>query len=225
MATHDSGADIKARFEAERSGLPFVYYRDREGHQQIVVLDLERCEIGRMVDDERGIRLDWDDQVSRAHAVLEQVGGVWTIVDDGLSRNGTFINGEWIRGQVRVADGDVVTCGAVHLTFRDPRSADVRETAAALGMYRAVRLSESQREVLVALCRPLLERTRTTPATNKEIALEIRREVDTVKTHLRRLAATLGVDNLPQNRKRAELAWRAIDEGLVHDRDIRRGRP
>ena len=91
-------------------------------------------------------------------------------------------------------------------------------------MYRAVRLSATQREVLVALCRPLLERTRASPATNKEIAHEIRREVDTVKTHLRRLATTLGVDDLPQNRKRAELAWRAIDDGLVHDADVRRGR-
>jgi len=212
MATHDSGADVKARLEAERAGLPFVYYRDRERRQRIVVLDADRCEIGRTVDGERGIRLDWDEQVSRAHAVLEQVGGVWTIVDDGLSRN------------VRLADRDVVTCGSVRLTFRDPASADARETAAALAMYRAVRLSATQREVLVALCRPLLERTRASPATNKEIAHEIRREVDTVKTHLRRLATTLGVDDLPQNRKRAELAWRAIDDGLVHDADVRRGR-
>jgi pSer/pThr/pTyr-binding forkhead associated (FHA) protein len=225
MATYDSGADIKARLEAERSGLPFVHYRDGVQRQRIVFLGAERCEIGRLVDGDRGIRLEWDEQVSRAHAVLEQVGGVWTVVDDGLSRNGTFINGEWIRGQVRLADGDVVTCGSVRLTFRDPSSANARETAAALALHRSVRLSETQREVLVALCRPLLERTRATPATNKEIALEIRREVDTVKTHLRRLATTLGVDDLPQNRKRAELAWRAIDEGLVHDRDIRRGRP
>jgi hypothetical protein len=32
-----------------------------------------------------------DSQVSRVHAVLERVAGLWTIVDDGLSRNGTFL--------------------------------------------------------------------------------------------------------------------------------------
>ena len=47
--------------------------------------------IGRNPD--QGIELAWDPQVSRVHAVLERVGGVWTVEDDGLSRNGTAVNG------------------------------------------------------------------------------------------------------------------------------------
>ena len=47
--------------------------------------------IGRNPD--QGIELSWDPQVSRVHAVLERIGGVWTVEDDGLSRNGTSVNG------------------------------------------------------------------------------------------------------------------------------------
>ena len=30
----------------------------------------------------------------------------WTVVDDGLSRNGTYVNGERIHGRRRLVDGD-----------------------------------------------------------------------------------------------------------------------
>jgi DNA-binding NarL/FixJ family response regulator len=41
-----------------------------------------------------------------------------------------------------------------------------------------------------------------------------------VKTHIRALFAKLDVEDLPQNRKRAELARRAIEAGLVSARDL-----
>ena len=40
------------------------------------------------------VRLPWDERVSCVHAQLDRVGQLWTLVDDGLSRNGTFLNGE-----------------------------------------------------------------------------------------------------------------------------------
>ena len=42
--------------------------------------------------------LEWDGAVSRVHARLERVGGHWTVVDDGLSRHGTYLHGERIDG-------------------------------------------------------------------------------------------------------------------------------
>ena len=42
---------------------------------------------------ETDVSLDWDAQVSGLHAELHHIGGEWTIVDDGLSTNGTFVDG------------------------------------------------------------------------------------------------------------------------------------
>src|SRR6059036_2738854 len=84
-----------ARFrEAERWGVPFLVYRDGEGDQRLHRLDqgVERVVIGRRA--ASALVLDWDEQVSRAHAELERVGEEWAVSDDGLSRNGTFVNSE-----------------------------------------------------------------------------------------------------------------------------------
>ena len=85
-------ADLQALLDAERSGSAFLRFRDGEGRQQILRLDdaLDEIVFGRQADP--GIQLDWDPQVSRVHALMQRVGGAWTIVDDGLSRNGTFVN-------------------------------------------------------------------------------------------------------------------------------------
>src|SRR5581483_338362 len=88
-----SPVELKAVIEAERSGAPFLYWRDDAGTLQILRLaeDRWRVTVGRRMDAD--IPLPSDPEVSRAHALLEWVGGQWTVVDDGLSRNGTFVNG------------------------------------------------------------------------------------------------------------------------------------
>ena len=40
------------------------------------------------------------------------MGGDWVVCDDGLSHNGTFVNGERVRGRRRLRDGDVIAVGA-----------------------------------------------------------------------------------------------------------------
>src|SRR4051812_2880381 len=89
-----SPADLKAVIEAERAGTPFVVYRDGEDVQRLLILDpaRERVTVGRSL--ANGLCLEWDTEVSRLHAEVERVGGDWTLADDGLSRNGTFVNGE-----------------------------------------------------------------------------------------------------------------------------------
>ena len=50
---------------------------------------------------------------------------------------------------------------------------------------------------------------------NREIAEELFLGVETVKSHLRAMFELFGLGDLPQNRKRAELARRAAETGLV----------
>src|SRR5689334_10201021 len=84
-------AELQARIAAERSGEPFLLLRDGEGVQRIVMLDTAQpaLTIGRRPDN--GLALEWDARVSRLHAVLEHVGTDWTVADDGLSQNGTWL--------------------------------------------------------------------------------------------------------------------------------------
>jgi FHA domain-containing protein len=216
-----SVGELQARLEAERSGAPFLLFRDGDGHQQLVRLPADGGEvvIGRNPD--RGIELAWDPQVSRVHAVLERIGGVWTVEDDGLSRNGTSVNGVPVQGRRRLRDGDVLGCGTVGLQFRSPETAGVAETLKADSEGPDPSgLTPAQRRVLVALCRPLRDVPYGAPATNKQIAAELTVSVDAVKTHLRRIAEVLDIGELPQNRKRAELAWKALSTGVVTPREL-----
>ena len=86
-------ADLQARTEAERSGVPFLLYRDGEDRQRLFSFerDVVQASVGRR--ETADLVLDWDEQVSRLHAQFERVEQDWTVVDDGLSRNGTFVNG------------------------------------------------------------------------------------------------------------------------------------
>jgi DNA-binding NarL/FixJ family response regulator len=72
----------------------------------------------------------------------------------------------------------------------------------------------------VALCRPYARGPYATPASNREIADELVVGVDAVKATLRALFALFGVDDLPQNRKRAALAEAALRGGVVARRDL-----
>src|SRR5215210_3382023 len=129
MLHESSPAELKARLEAERRGAPFVLYRDDSGAQRIIALtdDVSRVRIGRGEDSE--IPLTWDGEVSRVHAQLERIGSEWTVVDDGCSRNGSFVNGERLRGRRRLKDGDVLRLGATALRFAAPPREESKQTA------------------------------------------------------------------------------------------------
>ena len=103
--------DLKERIAAERRGTPFLVYRNVDDRQ--VIVDLvpsgERITIGRRPSND--VVLDWDSEISRVHAALERIGDDWTVVDDGLSRNGSYLNGERVTSRRRLRDGDVLTVG------------------------------------------------------------------------------------------------------------------
>jgi hypothetical protein len=208
-----------ALLAAEREGGPFLVHRDIHGDLRIVpLLASDRVRIGRTAGND--VVLSGDAEVSRAHAVLEAAGGGWTVVDDGMSRNGTFVNGERVMRHRRLEDRDVVRIGSTSILFRFPTMVPDDSTAIATDL-RETRLTHAERRVLLELCRPLVRPGGTAvPPSNGEIADALHLSVPGVKSHVRALFAKVGVDDLPQNRKRAELARRALDLGLISARDL-----
>jgi DNA-binding CsgD family transcriptional regulator len=216
-----SASELKAQIEAERQGMPFLVYRDADDSQQLFMLsdEIERVTVGRA--QQTDLMLEWDTEVSRLHAELGRIGHDWAVSDDGLSRNGTHVNGERIVGRRRLEHGDVIRFGKTPATFRQPLRADITETEIASDVVDRASLSDAQRRVLLALCRPFKESSGyVTPATNQQIAGELFLSVDAVKTHLRALFAKFGIEDLPQNQKRVRLVELALKSGVVTPRDL-----
>ncbi len=215
-----SPRELKARIDAERREAPFLVFRAADDEQHIFALDATggRLRVGR--DPMCEVCLDHDDQVSRLHAELENVGDVWALTDFGLSRNGSFVNEERVSGQRVLHDADVLRLGHTYLLFRSPLERDARETRKATNGELPA-LTQKQRRILIALCRPYREASPfVTPASNQEIACEVSLSVDRIKAYLGALFELLGVENLPQTHKRARLAELALRTGLVTRRDL-----
>lgn len=225
--THgQSAAELKRQIELERDGAPFLVLRLESGEQVLVSLaGRTGLTVGR--GDGVDVALEGDDGVSRLHAELELVGGSWLVIDDGLSTNGTFIEGERVVSRRRVADRELILIGETGLLFRDPAaSADEGPgpTVAAADTATVQTLTETQRSVLVALCRPFAAgESFATPATNREIAETLFLSIDAVKGHLRVLFDRFGLAELPQNEKRARLAEQALRSGAVRVSDLSSG--
>lgn len=213
-----SPAELRERIRADGLGGPYLLFRDGDGEQRIVALRAQRMTVGRAPGCE--LALPWDGKVSGTHAQLELIGGSWTVADDGLSRNGSFVNGERVRQRRRLADGDLLHFGDTPIVFRAPPH-EVAETIPASRESRVVELSPAQRRVLVALCRPFRDDTGfTTPASNQQIADELVVSVEAVKTHMRALFEKFDVGPLPRSAKRAELVKRAFRLGAITPRDL-----
>jgi pSer/pThr/pTyr-binding forkhead associated (FHA) protein len=210
----ESANEVVERLRAARAGTPFVLFRDGDRDQRIVELAPETpvMHIGRGPACE--IALTWDGEVSRVHALLERAGGHWTLVDDGLSRNGSYVNGQRLHGRRRLAEGDAITIGHTLLIFRAGAPAEGRTTAVTKD-GEPPRLSDAQLRVLTALCGAGDAGGLPVVRANQEIADMLFLSVETVKSHLRAMFGQFGVADLPQNRKRGELARRAIAMGVV----------
>jgi DNA-binding MarR family transcriptional regulator len=215
-----SPAELRERIEAERRGRPFLVFRDDDSEQQILDLERhgERLSVGRGLTNE--LSLPWDTEVSRLHAELECIGGEWTVSDDGLSRNGTYVNGQRISGRHRLRDGDLLRVGQTSIAYRRPATEDSQPTQIAGERLTLGDLPPTQRQVLVALARPYKHNEFAIPATNQDIAGELHLSVDAVKSHLRSLFQRFGIEHLPQNQKRSRLVAEALQSGLISTRDL-----
>jgi pSer/pThr/pTyr-binding forkhead associated (FHA) protein len=208
---------LKAVIAAQRTGTAFLEYRDGDDEQRIVALapERDRLSVGRLAGCE--VALTWDSEVSRAHALLEQVGGAWTVEDRGSS-NGTLVNAARINGPQVLRDGDIVRVGRTQLIFHAAGEDDLRRTTPAIDRV-VPNPTDSQRKVLVELCRPALERGGGA-ASNREIAETLFVSVETVKTHMRALFDAFEVGDVPQYHKRTELVRLALETGLVSVHDL-----
>jgi predicted component of type VI protein secretion system len=205
------------------SDCPKLLYVDPTGaHRAVTLAGHSLVTLGRRP--EADVCLPWDPEISRLHAELLQRGGEWIIVDDGLSQNGTLVNGLPVEGRRRLNDGDHITVGRTTLTFCDPRvdggdgSADV---TLALGEMQPIRTySEQQQQVLRAFCRPLLgDGEGVTPASDEETAAALGLPAPVVARELDALAASFGFAELPLAERRVRTALSALRSGLVSGAD------
>jgi DNA-binding NarL/FixJ family response regulator len=178
-------------------------------------LAAERSTVGKA--SENDIALADDPTASHLHAVLERFAAGWCVTDLGSS-NGTWVNGERIWASRRLRNGDEIRVGQTRLVFRDPSTArgaatEVEEAPPAV--------TARERDVLVALCRPLLARDMfTEPASTRAVADELVITQAAVKQHLANLYDKFGIAPGDDHR-RARLANEALRRGAVSLTELR----
>lgn len=79
-----------------------------------VHLEQATFKIGRS--SQNDLKLSADPALSRFHAEIQKVGGVY-FISDLESRNGTFVNGNRIKGKVRLTSGDRIGVGETEIVF------------------------------------------------------------------------------------------------------------
>jgi predicted component of type VI protein secretion system len=184
-------------------------------HSWRFMLQSDRTTIGKSA--ENDIPLAEDPTASHLHAVLERFPAAWCVTDLGSS-NGTWVNGERIWSSRRLRHGDEIRLGQTRLVFRDAVSAGGAQTEVE---DAPPSLTARERDVLVALCRPLLDRDMfTEPAPTRVIAEELVITQAAVKQHLVNLYDKFGVAATDSNR-RSRLANEALRRGAVSLTELR----
>ena len=179
--------------------------------RELRALDSQRMTVGTL--ESNDVVVDADG-VSRVHAVFERFGEAWCVRDLG-SRNGTFVNGGRIIGERALQSGDEILLGRLRLLFRGP----LRGTQTA-AITQPPALTPRERDVLVALCRPLLTGDAfTEPASIRAIAEELVVSEAAVKQHLSRLYGKFDVAH--RERRRVQLTNAAVARGAVTLGDLR----
>jgi hypothetical protein len=220
-AAHTSTPEELSAFaDAEATGLPLLVWRDADGRQRILTLDPScRCTLGRRPT--MAVALPWDAKVSKLHAELECIDGEWVITDDGLSRNGTYLNEVRIHERSRLRHADQIRVGHTILEFRvGEEDSELLDTDPEDGEAQLPDLTTQQRKALVALCRPWFEHKELIPAPNRQIAAELFISDATVRKTLRGCYAKCGFPDDFDGR-RATVFHHAIDRGIVAPSDYR----
>jgi hypothetical protein len=198
----------------------FVEIRGPQG-TRLVELTNDRSSLGRATTNDVVVLLDTS--VSRLHAVIERYPTGFCVRDLG-SANGTFVNGEPVRGETRLRTGDELRLGNSRLTFFVVGDDDTEITAVAEGPPV---LTRRERDLLLALCRPLLEgEAFAPPAGIRQMAAELFVSEAAIKFHLANLYDKF---DLPEHQggspsRRVTLAGEAIRRRAVTIADLRAAR-
>ena len=182
---------------------------------RLVPLEGDPVTVGKS--DSSSIRITSDPSLSRAHAVFERLGSIWCDRDLG-SKNGTIVNGRTVTGQQALHDGDEVRLSRTRIVYRSSdEGADQSATRVGLAPPD---LTRRERDVLVALCRPLLEGgVFREPAETREIARNLIVSEGAVKQHLLHLYDKFGIYGTTE-RRRLQLANEALARGAVRVSDL-----
>ena len=176
-------------------------------------LEQEQSSIGRLEGSDVVIP---DPSVSALHAIIERYGDEWVLRDLG-STNGTFVNGERIVADRRLRPGDEVRIGTSRLIFRS-EILPAPHTMAADGPPD---LTRRERDVLIALCRPMANAdVFTPPASTRQIAEELFVTEATVKAHLISMYDKFSLYETEGSR-RVRLAQEAVRRRAVSLADLR----
>ncbi len=184
-----------------------------------ISLVADRTAIGQAA--ENDVALEHDPMASHLHALVERFPAGWCVTDLGSS-NGTWVNGERIWASHRLRHGDEIRIGQTRLLFRDSLGEPAAQTEVE---DAAPSLTARERDVLVALCRPLLARDMfTEPASTRDIAEALVITQAAVKQHLANLYDKFGVPATDAHR-RARLANEALRRGAVSLTELRASEP
>lgn len=183
---------------------------------QVVLLDTDRTTVGSAASN--CVVVASDPSVSRLHAVFERFEPGWSLRDLGSS-NGTFVNGERLINASVLRQGDEIRMGRTRLVFRG--DAGVAGGPATAATEPAPSLTRRERDVLIALCRPVLSGdVFTEPASVADIAGELVVSEAAVKQHLVHLYDKFDLHERSQHR-RVALANAAVRRGAVALADLR----
>jgi DNA-binding transcriptional ArsR family regulator len=159
-----------------------------------------------------------DPSVSLLHAELVCRGPYVYVMDLGLSRNGTRVNGRLVARRL-LSDGDALTFGSARCRISGIASDEIVDAEHLRAA--APELTRRELDVIASLCRPALcEDAFVTPATAREIAADLVVTEAAVKQHLLRLYDKFGVYESGE-RRRVRLANEAVRRGAVTLADLR----
>lgn len=192
-AHRTSAEELAALGWIREDGRSFLTREDGGPGQRVIPLAFEDVPlaIGRLPTAD--IALPGDPAVSRVHAELVGAGGEWILVDGGLSKNGTFVNGGRISNRRRLFDGDELRLGSTRLVFHRSRAAT------------ADRHTRTRALVLEELARRAGSGAAAVPPTDTEIALASGITVHDVQRVINDLCADLGIEQSDSARARTQL--------------------
>jgi hypothetical protein len=214
-ATHE----FRLEAAAQARGHAYLRYRDGDSFRVVsLVPGPSALYIGR--DEGCAVAICNDERVSRRHARVIFGAGQWSI-EDGPSRNGTYVDGKPTVGERLLTDGSKISVGRTVLSFHAAQAATVIPTLADEPAQRRLHPNSTQRKVLVELARPFMVGSAQIPVTptNAAVAEALGYQPATIRDAISDLYRQAKLER-GSSEQRSELVRLAIAEGTVGPEDF-----